>query len=129
MEHRPDTGTAEERERVLCCLRRWSPPRPGSPPRSDVLDDVLAAYGDLDTLTICLLIRDYARAHASELDALLDRQERDPRRPAVLSDPALMCVLERLEHDRYALRRSWVSAHDPRELRRVADLWGVRLGA
>jgi len=35
---------------------------------------------------------------------------------------------EHLEHDRYALRRSWLPAHDPAELRRIAEIWGVRLG-
>ncbi len=117
--------TATEREELLACLCRWSPTKGERP--SDVVDQVLEAYGDLPVATICRLVRDYAAIHSVELTALLGRQEHDNRRPALLSDPALICVLERLEHDRYALRRSWTPAHDPRELRRIADLWGVRI--
>jgi hypothetical protein len=88
---------------------------------------VLRAYGDLAVSKICRIVGDYAVEHAREIEALLSRQQDDPRQPRLLSDPALICVLERLEHDRYALRRNWSPAHDPRELRRVADLWGVRV--
>jgi hypothetical protein len=121
----PAARTAEEREQLLCCLRRWSPITKHR--GSDVVDEVLGAYGDLPVAAICRLVQNYATSHSTELAALLDRQKHDRRRPSLLSDPALICILERLEHDRYALRRNWTPAHDPRELRRIADLWGVRV--
>jgi hypothetical protein len=120
--------STKDRERLLSCLRRWTPGAAEMTVHSRIVDDVVATYGGLDASGICALVSDYARLHASELADLFARQRRDRRRPALLSDPALLCVLERLDHDRYALRRSWARAHDPRELRRVADLWGVRLG-
>ncbi len=96
--------------------------------RSTVLDEVLQAYGGMRTGEICERIASYAIDHSRELEDLLGRQAQDPRHPALLEDPALLCVLERLEHDRYALRRVWTRRRDPAELRRVADLWGIRLG-
>lgn len=80
------------------------------------------------TCEICERIASYARDHSAELEDLLERQAEDPRRPALFEDVALLCVLERLEHDRYALRRAWMGQRDPGELQRVADLWGIRLG-
>jgi hypothetical protein len=120
----PVIRTSKERDELLACLRRWSPMPTDA--RSEVVDEVLEAYGDLPVSAICQLVRDYADRHAAELAALLHRLKDDRRRPALLTDAALLCVLERLEHDRFALRRSWSPVHDPRELRRVADLWGVR---
>lgn len=117
----------EERERLLTCLRELHP-LPHSDPTSEVIDSVVQAYGDLDVSIICALISAYTRNHADELKRLLARQEHDRRRLSLLSDPALPGVLERLEHDRYALRRSWAERHEPRDLQRLADLWGVRLG-
>jgi hypothetical protein len=118
----------EERNRLLSCLRRITPGPAANATSSAVLDDVVRAYGGIDVDAICRLVTDYARTRASELLGLLARQQNDWRRPRVLSDPALLCILERLEHDRYALRRSWVPAHDPADLRRIGDLWGIRVG-
>lgn len=120
--------SAQERDRILACLRSMTPGCASRASRSDVLDEVLPAYGDLDVDVICGLAAEYAREHAEELQGLLRRQRDDHRRPWLLSDPALLLVLERLEHDRYTLRRTWAATHNPRDLRRIADLWGVRSG-
>lgn len=117
-----------ERARLLACLRSVTPGPAADAATSEVFDDVLSAYGDLDMSSIWRLVDEYARAHDAELRGVLARQQNDRRRPRLLSDPALLLILERLEHNRYALRRSWLPAHDPDELRRLADLWGVRLG-
>lgn len=118
----------QERDRLLSCLRRVTPGPAAESPTSEVLDAVLNAYGALELAAIWQLVDAYARAHGAELQGMLNRQMDDRRRPRLLSDPALLLILERLEHDRYALRQSWVRAHDPQELRRLADLWGVRVG-
>jgi hypothetical protein len=122
------TPSAADRERLLGCLRSITPGPAAHATASEVLDDVLRAYGDLSTDAVCRIVTAYARAHARELRSVLARREGDRRRPRLFSDAAIFCVLERLEHDRYALRRGWVPAHDPAELRRVADIWGIRLG-
>jgi hypothetical protein len=114
-----------ERRRLLERLRRITP---GAARCTELLDDVLPAYGNLDLETVWRIVCSYTRTHADELRGLLDREADDARRPRVLSDPAIMCVLERLENDRYALRRAWAPRRDPAELRRLASLWGVRLG-
>jgi hypothetical protein len=124
----PAAPNPQERDRLLSCVRRVTPGPAAETPTSEVLDEVLSAYGELDIAAIWQLVDEYARAHSAELQGVLDRQMHDRRRPRLLSDPALLLILERLEHDRYALRRSWVPAHDPQDLRRLADLWGVRLG-
>lgn len=117
-----------ERDRLLSHLRRVTPGPAAEAPSSEVLDEVLSAYGELDVTAIEQLVDEYARAHGAELRGMLERQLHDRRRPRLLSDPALLLILERLEHDRYALRRSWVPSHDPHDLRRLADIWGIRLG-
>src|SRR5262245_51357891 len=122
------TASAQEKSRLLARVRSVTPGPAAESPNSDVFDDVLRAYGDLDAETIWQVVNSYAREHGAELRGLLARQQDDWRRPRLLSDPALLLILERLEHDRYALRRSWLPAHDPRDLRRLADLWGVRSG-
>jgi hypothetical protein len=114
-----------ERRRLLERLRRITP---GAARCTELLDDVLPAYGNVDLETVWRIVSNYTRAHADELRRLLDREATDARRPRVLSDPAIMCVLERLDNDRYALRRAWAPCRDPAELRRLASLWGVRLG-
>ncbi len=114
-----------ERRRLLERLRRITP---GAARSTDVLDDVLPAYGNVDLEIVWRIVSNYTRAHADELQRLLDREMADARRPMVLSDPAIMCVLERLANDRYALRRAWAPRRDLAELRRLASLWGVRLG-
>jgi hypothetical protein len=101
-------------------------PRPRPP--SEMLHQVILAYGDLKVDEILGLVDAYLRAHKMELRRLLAAQEKDGRRPPFLSDLALPCILERLEHDKYALRREWTPKYDPRDLRRLADLWGVRIG-
>jgi hypothetical protein len=101
-------------------------PRPRA--SSEILRQVISAYGDRKLAEIRSLVDAYLRAHQQELRRLLAAQAHDRRRPPLLSDPALPCVLERLAHDRYALRREWTPKHDPRDLRRLADLWGVRIG-
>lgn len=116
-----------DHECVMSCLRYWSPNAVMAAP-SDVLDDVLQAYGDMGGQEICECIASYALHHLAELENLLGRHARDSRYPALLRDAALLCVLERLEHDRYALRRVWIRRRDPAELRRIADLWGIRVG-
>jgi hypothetical protein len=124
----PSETKIERRQCVERCLLRWRIPGAGIATRGAVLDAALEAYGDMRVHEICDRIGRYARDHSAELEDLLKRQTKDPRRPPLLEDVALLCVLERLEHDRYALRRAWVGQRDPVELRRVADLWGVRLG-
>jgi hypothetical protein len=114
-----------ERRRLLERLRRITP---GAARSTDLLDDVIPAYGDVDLETVWRIVSSYTRAHADELRRLLDREAVDTRRPRILSDPAIMCVLERLDNDRYALRRAWAPRRDLAELRRLASLWGVRLG-
>lgn len=122
----PGSAPADtERRRLLERLRRITP---GATSSTELLDDVLPAYGNLDLETVWRIVCSYTRAHADELRRLLDREATDARRPPILSDPAIVCVLERLDHDRYALRRAWTPARDPAELRRLASLWGVRLG-
>jgi hypothetical protein len=113
---------------VISCLRRWR--TPGAAPQGDstVLGVVLDSYGPIPAAEICERIAGYARQHSAELEEMLERHVPDPRHPPLLDDPALLCVLERLERDRYALMRAWTPRHDPKELRRVADLWGIRLG-
>lgn len=113
-----------DRRRLLDRLRRITP---GAAPCTEVLDDVLPAYGNVDLETVWRIVSSYTRVHADELRRLLDREATDARRPRVLSDPAIMCVLERLDNDRYALRRAWAPRHDVGELRRLASIWGVRL--
>jgi hypothetical protein len=120
-------ASQETRRQLLACLRNPNPGEAASGPDTGALDSALRAYGDLDAHEICKLALEYATAHDDELQQLLRRHASDARRPALLSDPALPCVLERLEHDRYALRRAWEQSGDPRELQRVADLWGIRL--
>jgi hypothetical protein len=114
-----------ERQRLIERLRRITP---GASRRTELLDDILPAYGNVDLETIWRIVSSYTSAHADEVRRLLDREVADARRPRVLSDPAIMCVLERLDNDRHALRRAWAPRHDPAELRRLASLWGVRLG-
>ena len=114
-----------ERRRLLERLRRITP---GAGRSTELLDDVLPAYGNVDLETVWRIVSGYTRAHADELRRLLDREAADARRPKILSDPAIMCVLERLDNNRYALRRAWAPVRDPAELRRLASLWGVRLG-
>lgn len=94
---------------------------------SETLQEVLLAYGDLTTAEVRRLVEDYLREHRSELRHLLAAQQNDSRRPPLLSDPALPCILERLEHDKYALRSRWIPKHNLRELRRLADFWGVQI--
>jgi hypothetical protein len=101
-------------------------PRPRAP--SEILRQVIFAYGDRKLDEIRTLVDAYLRAHKQELRRLLAAQAHDCRRPPLLLDLALPCILERLEHDKYALRREWTPEHDPRDLRRLADLWGVRIG-
>ncbi len=120
--------SSEEQARIIGCLRSRHTPGASTAAPSAVLAEVLDAYGDMPVPEICRRVLDYASDHSVELRELLARQSHDPRHPALLDDAALPCVLERLEHDRYALRRAWSPRHDPRELRRVADLWGIRLG-
>lgn len=120
--HRP---AESERRRFVERLRRITP---GAASSTELLDDVLPAYGNVDLETVWRIVSTYTRAHAVELRRLLDREAADARRPRILSDPAIMCVLERLDNDRYALRRAWAPVRDPAELRRLASLWGVRLG-
>lgn len=122
------TPSPRQRDRLLTCLRSVTPEPAAESSTSEVLDEVLSAYGELDVDAIWQLAAEYAHAHRGELGAILNRQREDRRRPRLLSDPALLLILERLEHDRYALRRSWVPAHDLQDLRRIADLWGIRLG-
>ena len=113
-----------ERRRLLKRPRRITP----GAARCTELLDVLPAYGNVDLETVWRMVASYARAHADELRRLLDREATDAPRPSVLSDPAIICVLERLGNDRYALRRAWAPRRDVAELRRLASLWGVRLG-
>lgn len=122
----PAQPTTIERRRFLDRLRRLEP---SAGPTSEVLDDVLPAYGPVDLETVWEIVSRYARAHCSDIRELRDRQADDSRSLSVLSDPALVCVLERLDNDRYALRRAWAPHHDPAELRRLANLWGIRLDA
>ncbi len=120
----PPTPSAEHQQ----LLERLVQLRPGTAGSTELLDDVLPAYGGANLQTVWGIVSGYARAHTGELRQLLDRQAADARRPRILSDPALICVLERLENDRYALRRAWAPVRDPAELRRLASLWAVRLG-
>jgi len=83
-------------DHVLACLRRVTPGPASQRRRSDVLDDVLQAYGDLDVDEICRVVTTYAREHGAELRDILARREGDYRRPPLLDDPAIFCVLERL---------------------------------
>lgn len=120
----PTQSTTPERRRFVDRLRGIEP---WAEPSSDLLDDVLAAYGPADLETVWAIVLRYAQAHDDDIHELLDRQADDSRSLPVLSDPALVLVLERLENDRYALRRAWAPHHDPVELRRLASLWGIRL--
>lgn len=113
-----------ERRRLLARLRRITP---GAGNSSELLDDVLPAYGDADLETVWRIVSSYTCTHTDEVRRLFEREAGDARRPALLSDPAIMCVLERLDNNRYALRRTWAPVRDSRELRRLASLWGVRL--
>lgn len=115
-----------DRLRVQMYLRALAYPR--VPESSAVLDDVLLAYGEMDADRICSAVGAYVDTNRGDLRCLLDRYRDDPRTPAVLTDLALPCVLERLENDRYALRKNWAPKQDLHELRRVSDLWGIRLG-
>lgn len=127
---RKQTKISEREVRQLACwlAHRMDDIDPRQRAPSEILRQVISAYGERKLDEIRGLVDVYLRTHKQELRRLLAAQAHDCRRPPLFTDPALPCLLERLEHDRYALRREWTPEHDPRDLRRVADLWGVRIG-
>jgi putative GTP pyrophosphokinase len=120
---------AEPRVQLLKALERryfkLTSRRPDTGLSLQVLDKIIPLYG-VDPHEIEVKLDQFLESRQSVLDTVFSEgNERPERRSAFLFQPEVLMLYERLTNDPISTRRVWVELFPERELKRVANSFGI----